>query len=561
MKLKNAVALFLIFAVFVFVNAGNISLAEENQNFISLAYNSLDKVINISGRIGITANTLTTLTILPEWVDPGSLSDANLPSMVFPVLTKNEGAFYAHLTIPDTFASGKYYVYASNQHGSEAAYFLYAADNDILYVLKEVNKGSSEKGIQSVLEANLSKIAAEESVFMPVSADAAAILFAVKPKGGFSEQDTGAFLSCVSQCIAAALIKNDGDILRVISTYAYDLNIDMAVFLKYPQKVQDEFVRLIKAVDFKSKTMSELVPEIVVLSFFRSSETWGEAMLNILGQNTSGQTINNNFEVLNPDMSYYSRIKNKNSVFQQLFNNKSAINSFSELKRKFQYFSRAVFDEESKNTIPGGGSQPSGGSYSGGGAYSYSKDVVSSEPVHHFTDTVGHWAQISIDFLVNRLIISGYPDGRFLPDNKVSRAEFLKMVVLAFDLPKGDLNIAFKDVSGDHWHAGYVQAAVFNNITNGYTDDEFMPDAFIKRQDACLMIYRFLKTKYTIEAAPSSYHDKEEISDYAAEAVNAMTQIRIISGMGNNMFEPLSSLTRAQAAVIISNALKYIESH
>ena len=48
MKLKNAV-LFSYICRLCFVNAGNISLAEENQNFISLAYNSLDKVINISG--------------------------------------------------------------------------------------------------------------------------------------------------------------------------------------------------------------------------------------------------------------------------------------------------------------------------------------------------------------------------------------------------------------------------------------------------------------------------------------------------------------------------------
>ena len=67
--------------------------------------------------------------------------------------------------------------------------------------------------------------------------------------------------------------------------------------------------------------------------------------------------------------------------------------------------------------------------------YSY-KGVVSSNQSITLPIPSDRGRKSSIDFLVNRLIISGYPDGRFLPDNKVSRAEFLKMVVLAFDLPR-----------------------------------------------------------------------------------------------------------------------------
>ena len=90
------------------------------------------------------------------------------------------------------------------------------------------------------------------------------------------------------------LIKNDGDILRVISTYAYDLNIDMAVFLKYPQKYRMNLSGSLKPSILNQNNVRAGTEIVVVI--FRSSKP-GEAMLNILGQNTSGQTINNNFEV------------------------------------------------------------------------------------------------------------------------------------------------------------------------------------------------------------------------------------------------------------------------
>ena len=48
---------------------------------------------------------------------------------------------------------------------------------------------------------------------------------------------------------------------------------------------------------------------------------------------------------------------------------------------------------------------------------------------------------------------------------------------------------------------------------------------------------------------------KENISDYAREAVEKLSGMNIINGRDNNSFVPLENATRAEAAVIICRLL------
>ncbi len=69
------------------------------------------------------------------------------------------------------------------------------------------------------------------------------------------------------------------------------------------------------------------------------------------------------------------------------------------------------------------------------------------------TDISTHWGKTYIEKLVGMGGISGYPDGTFKPDNKIKRAEFLKIALLVAD------NSINADASIDHWASGYLNAA------------------------------------------------------------------------------------------------------
>ena len=49
------------------------------------------------------------------------------------------------------------------------------------------------------------------------------------------------------------------------------------------------------------------------------------------------------------------------------------------------------------------------------------------------------------------------------------------------------------------------------------------------------------------------------ISDYAIDAINVLSANGVINGVGDNMFSPLGRLTRAEAAKLIFESIKYIK--
>ncbi len=166
----------------------------------------------------------------------------------------------------------------------------------------------------------------------------------------------------------------------------------------------------------------------------------------------------------------------------------------------------------------------------------------------------GHWACEAIDYLAKNGIVNGY-DGNFNPENTITRAEFLKLLCVSFNITLGDGTV-FDDVSVDSWYAPYITGAAGAGLIMG-DGKNFNPDNSIIRQDAATMVYRFaISAGYQISGAGTPFNDDLSISDYAKDAVYAMNAQGIINGTGNNLFEPASSATRAQAAQIIYKMLK-----
>ncbi|HWI66524.1 MAG TPA: S-layer homology domain-containing protein, partial [Symbiobacteriaceae bacterium] len=91
----------------------------------------------------------------------------------------------------------------------------------------------------------------------------------------------------------------------------------------------------------------------------------------------------------------------------------------------------------------------------------------------------------AVQALVERKVVTGYPDGAFQPEGPVRRAELAKMLTLALGkAPLPDAPLAFTDTYG-HWAAahGYLQAAVDAGAMNGYPDGSFRPDGQVTRAD------------------------------------------------------------------------------
>lgn len=170
-----------------------------------------------------------------------------------------------------------------------------------------------------------------------------------------------------------------------------------------------------------------------------------------------------------------------------------------------------------------------------------------------FSDTRGHWAETYINKAVSEGIVNGYPDGKFKPDAAVSRAEFINMINKALG-NTGSASVSFKDVPSFEWYYQAVAKAVSAAYTGGYDDGTFKPDAKISRQEAAVMIARFVPT-YGNATSLSKFKDSSQIADWASASLSRVSGKGYIGAYDDGKLHPTDSLTRAQTAKIITDII------
>ncbi|MBQ7108737.1 MAG: S-layer homology domain-containing protein [Clostridia bacterium] len=205
-----------------------------------------------------------------------------------------------------------------------------------------------------------------------------------------------------------------------------------------------------------------------------------------------------------------------------------------------------------------GGGYTGGGGGGGGGRY----NTVVQDPITTqtedtddmpFPDMAGAlWANEAVTALKQRNIICGDEYGNFNPDNNVTRAEFIKMAVLATGIELADTTDSFSDVSPYDWFYTYVNAAKAESLIIGDDNNLFRPYELISRQDMAVILYRAYGAD-SAEKLALPFADRSDISDYATEAVAYFYSKGIVKGVGDNIFAPLDNATRAEAAQMIYN--------
>ena len=204
----------------------------------------------------------------------------------------------------------------------------------------------------------------------------------------------------------------------------------------------------------------------------------------------------------------------------------------------------------------GSGGSGSGGSGNGGGGHYAietpgNSDVIQPLNTTYFTDLDQYdWAKDAITNLYDMGIINGRGNGLFVPGDYVTREEFAKLIVLCADLQRASGKTGFEDVPEDAWYAEYVGSLVSSGVTNGIDDKHFGVGQPITRQDMAVMIFRALNGG-SGEYKETEFSDREDISEYASNAVNFMSENGYITGYEDGSFKPLNSITRAETAVVL----------
>jgi hypothetical protein len=187
--------------------------------------------------------------------------------------------------------------------------------------------------------------------------------------------------------------------------------------------------------------------------------------------------------------------------------------------------------------------------------------VIENKVVFKDTASVQDWASRQIQVAAAKGLVEGRAEGEFVPDGKVTRAEFAKMVVKAFSLENAKAVEAFDDVSDNDWFKSYVAAAVQAGLINGRSASQFDPNANITRAEMATIVSRALvkvknyKEISDVNASLKSFADAANISDSLKAGAALAVKEGIIIGEENHQFNPNNDATRAQAAVILYRLL------
>jgi hypothetical protein len=99
-----------------------------------------------------------------------------------------------------------------------------------------------------------------------------------------------------------------------------------------------------------------------------------------------------------------------------------------------------------------------------------------------------------VKFLIDKKVITGYPDGTFKPDNYITRAEIAvaltKVTNRTTDLDNMAAREIFSDLKGYDWARGYINTMVDAKVVKGMSESTFAPGKNISYAELITMLVR-----------------------------------------------------------------------
>lgn len=168
----------------------------------------------------------------------------------------------------------------------------------------------------------------------------------------------------------------------------------------------------------------------------------------------------------------------------------------------------------------------------------------SSDNKVSFSDIdANYWAYESVEKLVESGVISGYPDGTFIPEGYITRAELVKVVNLIYSFKEKEESTDLTDIKKDDWFYENVLIAQASGYIDGYPDGTFKPNDFVTRQELC----KIIDSINNLVNLPYDKAIADEVSPWAVDYVNKVVSNRIMALDELNNFRAIEKATRAEA--------------
>ena len=175
-------------------------------------------------------------------------------------------------------------------------------------------------------------------------------------------------------------------------------------------------------------------------------------------------------------------------------------------------------------------------------------------------DAKGHWAEKELTYFVDEGYLQGYPDGTYRPDQKITRAEFMKIVNRAAGLTEKSSKVdQYTDVPKDAWYYEEVAIALAAGYTNGTSDTKMEPESIITREEAVTILARLAGLTDGDVKVLSQFTDGDQFASWSQKSAAAMIERGFLTGYPDQTAQPKTPLTRAQGVTLLYRCLALIQ--
>ena len=195
-----------------------------------------------------------------------------------------------------------------------------------------------------------------------------------------------------------------------------------------------------------------------------------------------------------------------------------------------------------------------GTSLLGAGAFTAKADNTDSLK---FSDVpANHWSTKAIYDLTNRKVVQGYGNNIFGFGDNVTRGQVARMIYMYVKPADADASFKnpFTDIRG-HMFEKEIRALAKAGLVNGYGEGKFGPDDVLTREQMAQVLTNAFKFKAT---KTTSFTDVDKNS-WALKAISALEENGVTIGTGGKMYSPYAHVTREQYSQFLYNSINAVE--
>ena len=155
-------------------------------------------------------------------------------------------------------------------------------------------------------------------------------------------------------------------------------------------------------------------------------------------------------------------------------------------------------------------------------------------------------------------LMNGYGSSLFGKNDPITRGQMVQILYNYYGEDSGT-NSGFSDVPSSAWYAKAVTWASKKGVVSGYSNGTFGPNNKLTREQMVTILYNVADKPATNTSAISQYSDYYQVASYAADGFAWAVSNKVVSGTSSTTLSPRGTATRAQVAVILIRYLENVE--